>query len=375
MRRTLKEFSKKVALTDGAHYSREAYQSYMTSPEWLSVDISEDFANFLGAGHSMFHFPYFYKIYQLWRVFFLALGASIRESGFFNTVFSDYMVMDMFVVVFTSFELLPKALVSLLLWPFLPKENPTDFQYDLAEYFEDFVCEIEGTPFFNHDYDLAIQNIKNEWSQPVERTTVDWFTCTAVLMELRFKGFIASFLKNSDENEPHTTQALVKCHVGVDDAASPEEAILQFKMRLGAVYPHTFRSTLVTSHGQENVYVKKAPKEKDGSTYYSVYARLDIPRYMDCEGAVTRLERQGIHLREIAGHDHVMLKCKVDNFDSAVEARFNAMDKIKPLYRYEDGITPGRSMCFFKVPVNALNETINTLNCDDEISVKFVHNF
>ena len=86
MGRTLKEFSKKVALTDGAHYSREAYQSYMTSPEWLSVDISEDFANFLGAGHSMFHFPYFYKIYQLWRVFFLALGASIRESGFFNTI-------------------------------------------------------------------------------------------------------------------------------------------------------------------------------------------------------------------------------------------------------------------------------------------------
>jgi hypothetical protein len=373
MGRTLKEFSKKVALTDGAHYSREAYQSYMTSPEWLSVDISEDFANFLGAGHSMFHFPYFYKIYQLWRVFFLALGASIRESGFFNTIFSDYMVMDLFVVAFTSFELLPKALVSLLLWPFLPKENPTNFQYDLAEYFEDFVREIEGTPFFNHDYDLAIRNIKGEWSQLVERTTVDWFTCTAVLMELRFKGFIASFLKNSDENEPHTTQALVKCHVGVDAAGSPEKAIEVFKQRLNAV-PLVSKSTPVMSHGQENIYAK-ALKEKDGNMYYSVYARLDIPRYMQCIGAITALEAQGIHLREMAGHQHVMLKCGVEKFDGAVEEKFKGMDKVKSLYRYEDGITPGRSMCFFKVPVNALSETIEILNRDAETSVKFVHNF
>lgn len=383
MGRELQSFSEKLKLTDRAHYYREAYQSYLTTPEWLSVDISEEFAEFLGEQKSMFYFPYFSKIYQLWRVFFLALMVSIRESGFKNTVLSDYMVMDLFIVLFTTVELLPKALVSLLLYPFLPKENDTEFQRYLAKYYQDFVKEIEDTPFFNHDYVKAIQDLKDEWNKPeVEHTWVDWFSYQAVLTELRAKGFVAHYLKNSDQDEPHTTQILVKYRVEVTDAASSAEAVQNFKDNLAAIDVQ-----LVTSHGHENVYVKP-PKTKNGVTYHSVYARLEAPRYMTFKDAITQLEQKGIHLREIAGQEHVMLKCFVNDMNEAQEEVFRNMTDITPLYRHGDAIHEGRATCFFKVPARELAKTIDALDGSPDgpyesngaaparnTSVKFIHNF
>lgn len=377
MGREVESFSEKVKLTDKANYYREAYQSYLTAPEWLSVDISEDFANFLKDNKSMFHFPYFLKIYQLWRILFLALAVSIRESGLTRTIFSDYMVMDMFVVLFTTFELLPKALVSLLLYPFLPKENDTDFQVYLATYFTDFVKEIEGTPFFNHDYARAIQALKDEWNKPnAVHSWVDWFSYGAVLTELNMKGFVAYYLKDSDKDEPHTTQILVKYNV--QDVDSSEEAILKFKQELEAISTSNSECALniITSHGHENVYVKPS-KTKDGETYHSLYARLDAPRYMTFQNAVTQLEEKGIHLREIAGQDHVMLKCNVRSMDAAQQEAFDGMNMITPLYRHGDAIHPNRAVCFFKVPARELAHTIHALNDDqqDNTSVKYIHNF
>ncbi len=40
-------------------YFREAYQSMLTSPEWMSVEISENLAKDLTQNTSLFHFPYF----------------------------------------------------------------------------------------------------------------------------------------------------------------------------------------------------------------------------------------------------------------------------------------------------------------------------
>jgi len=377
MGRQLQSFSEKVKLTDRANYYREAYQSYLTTPEWLSVDISEDFANFLHDKTSMFHFPYFSKIYQLWRVFFLALAVSVRESGFTKTVFSDYMVMDVFVVLFTTCELLPKALVSLLLYPFLPKENNTKFQEYLATYFTDFVREIEGTPFFNHDYIFAIQNLKNEWNKSdIEHTWVDWFSYQVILTELCAKGFVAHYLKDSDKDEPHTTQILIKYNVrGVD---SGEKAIVKFKQDLAAISEknNDDKFNIVTSHGKENVYVK-SPKRKHGVTYCSLYARLEAPRYMTFQHAITQLEEKDIHLREIAGQKHVMLKCDVKTMDKKQEEIFETMTKITPLYRHGDAIHTNRATCFFKVPVHELANTVNELNSESQknTSVKFIHNF
>ena len=377
MGRELESFSEKVKLTDKANYYREAYQSYLTTPEWLSVDISEDFANYLKDNKSMFHFPYFSKIYQLWRVFFLALAVSIRESGFTNTIFSDYMVMDTFVVLFMTFELLPKALVSLLLYPFLSKENDTDFQAYLATYFTDFVKEIEGTPFFNHDYVTAIQALKDEWNKSTaEHSWVDWFTYGAVLTELKMKGFVAHYLKDSDKDEPHTTQILVK--YDVQDVDSAEEAIAQFKQALEAISNTNpdCRLDLVTSHGHENVYVKPS-KTKEGKTYRSLYARLDAPRYMTFQTAIIKLEEKEIHLRKIAGQDDVMLKCDVKSMDATQQEAFDAMTNITPLYFHGDAIHPNRAVCFFKVPARELAHTIHDLNDEQQenTSVKYIHNF
>lgn len=99
----------------------------------------------------------------------------------------------------------------------------------------------------------------------------------------------------------------------------------------------------------------------------------------------TVLEQKGIHLREIAGQEHVMLKCFVNNMNEAQNETFQKMTDITPLYRHGDAIHEGRATCFFKVPAHALAKTIHELDgmADDlagevparNTSVKFIHNF
>jgi len=241
------------------------------------------------------------------------------------------------------------------------------------------VKEIEGTPFFNHDYVAAIQALKDKWNEPeAEHTWVDWFSYKAVLTELRMKGFIAHYLKDSDKDEPHTTQILVKYYV--EGVGSNEEAIIKFKQELEALSGanRDDKFDIVSAHGHENVYVKN-PKTKEDRTYRSVYARLEAPRYMTFQHAITQLEAKGIHLREIAGQEHVMLKCHVTdmNEEQEQEQAFKNMTDITPLYRHGDAIHPNRATCFFKVPARELAHTIDELNGDENsnTSVKFIHNF
>ncbi len=365
-------FDGRLKETQSKTYVREAYQSMLTTPEWMSVELSGNLAKGLNEKTSLFHLPYFQQTFELWRVLYNSLYFGIQESGFFKTIFSDYVVMDLFVVMFTTCELLPKGLLSLVLYPFLPKENDTAMQTHFAEYYQAFANELETTPFFQHDYKQNIHQLSEKWAHTTDWTWVDYFTWSVVWIDLRSKQFISSFLQGAYDDEPSSTQVLVKYNAV--DITDPEQAIAEFKEKMSDI-----NSVNIVGN---DVYAKDA-KSKNGQTYTSVYARINAPRYMGFKESVIDLAEQGIYVRKIAGQAHVMLKCEVEAANKierkAYQARvLNQVSGITPLYEYGDGKNAGHALCLFKVPAEKLDKTIQQLEKESdeaETSVKFIHNF
>lgn len=365
--------NKRLKIAKSKTYHRHEYQSFMTVPEWFNVDLSENFAKHLARKESMFQIPYFYQIYQLWRNFFLTCWYSAKETHSYSWLFSDYMLMDIFVVLFTTAELVPKALISCVLAPFLSKENDTQMQAHLAEYYEKFVREIETTAFFNHDYATNIQELKQFWASiPKEnRTWIDYFTWSCVLNELRVKGFVSSFLKSGyEETDTGKTDILVKFRAV--SAQSPEEAMAAFNEKLASIQEKT-----PLKIADEDIYCKKFAKNKNGENYFQVYARLEAPHYLTFKESIQNLAEEGIYLRKIAGQDYVMVRCEIDtDSDRAfkdVQENLSRIVGISPMYCYKDGSLKGHGFSLFKVPTKALHEKINEI--EEKATIKLIHNF
>jgi len=369
----VRKLNERLNIIDKSRYNREQYQSYMTSPEWFNVEISENFANFLREGKSMFRFPYFSQLSELWRVLYKSYSAARKYNSAYQILTSDYMVMDLFVALFTTAELLPKGILSLLLYPFLPKDNHTPMQAHLADYFSFYATDIETKPFFEHDYKKYHQELTDKFNACESRTWIDWFTWSCVSVELKAKGWISGPLKNMFHNEesvePSTTDILVKFDAqGIDD---PEQAKALFKSKLAEINPE-FDIHVIDEH----VYAKDKKAEKN---YTSVYARLTAPRYMPFRAAVHELETKAIRIRKIAGQDHVQVKCDLIASDEPTLKRHqDALNRTKnatPLYAYRDSIHTNRRICLFDVPVANLHKTLNRLEKQEGTTIKFIHNF
>jgi len=352
--------------TQKSSYAREAYQSFFTSPEWMNVDLSEDFSKLLDENVSMFQFPYFRQNFALWRVFFNALYYSSKESGFWNTITSDYMVMDSFVVLFTSFELVSKGMISLLLYPFLSKENDTEMQRYLADYHKSYVEKLGTVAFYLHDYQAVIDDLSEKWSKCKDWTWTDYFSWSMIWFDLQAKRLISSCLQGAYDEDPGTTPVIVKYNaMGITDK---EAAMASFKQNIADI-EHV-------KVDDAAIYVKDKKQDKP---YSSVYAKIEVPRYAAFTDVLHALSDKGFVVKKIAGQENVMVKYDV-KANAAGMKEIMSNPYVTPLYEYGDGRDPLKHYCFFKVPTYKLAEQVELV--DDVIAesakehdIKLIHNF
>ena len=341
-------------------YQREQYQSYMTGPEWRNVEMVEEYAAFLKEGKSMFQFPYFRQIAELWRVMYQSYRAARKYNSIFDIVFSEYLLMDLFVCVFTTFELIPKGFLSLVFSLFTQKENQTEIQRHLADFSEAYAKALQLTPFFDHDYATLKADLAQKYhASKGPRTWVDWLSWKVTSFELSARYWIAKPLKyllHVDNAEGGSTDVLVKFHA--ENAQNAEQAEAMFHAALGGLT----NVTLV-----EPINVKE---QKEDKPYLSVYARLRTPRYKAFKEVVPALTAQNIHLKKIAGQSQVQVKCLVENETAGLPTSEHA----NALYTYGDSIHPKRKFCLFDVPVNQLQAVVKDFS-SQEHPVEFIHNF
>ncbi|MDR3441907.1 MAG: hypothetical protein P4L65_02705 [Legionella sp.] len=367
--------NQKIQLTDKKRYRREQYQSFMTGPEWRNVEMAEEFTQFLRDGKSMFQYPYFRQISDLWGVFFNSYSAARKYNSRSEIFFSEYMLMDLFVVVFTTLELIPKGLISLILYPFLKKENNSEMQQHFADYLQKYAADLQTIPFYDHNYHEIRVDLAEKYKQYQNRTWVDWFSWKMISAELFTKKWVSKPLKywfHQEGNEaPPATDILVK--FDAIDVTDPEEAKRIFSERLAEI-AKDHNVNLV----DDTLYVKDH-KTKKGVTYTSVYARLEAPRYAAFQPVVCALGQQEIHLRKIAGQDRVQVKCTIDAQDAdsllAKKEDLNKTKKVEALYTYKDRINPNHEICLFDVPIRNLDKTLQRMQKQEGVQAGFIHNF
>lgn len=82
-------------------------QTYQTVPEWLLVDITKEFANYMH--HTPWYvFPYFKTLVVFWNAFYLSSKFTYKYCGF-SGVFSPYTIMNLFIGLVMS-------IIFVILW-------------------------------------------------------------------------------------------------------------------------------------------------------------------------------------------------------------------------------------------------------------------
>ncbi|CEK10797.1 hypothetical protein [Legionella hackeliae] len=384
------KLNKEILEADKAGYYREQYQSYMTGPEWRNVEMAEEYGEFLQEGKSIFQFPYFRQVYDLWRVIFNSYSAARKYNSSSQILFSEYMLMDLFIGFFTTLELIPKGILSIFIGPFLNKDNKTQMQQHLADYYNEYASNLQTIPFYDHKYKENREKLAQAYSECTDKTWGDWFSWKCVSIELWARRWISkplSYWFHQDENlVAATTDVLVKINVeGIENHDELKEALREKVANVNAeMLSANINVSIVPDADDDSVYVKAKNKDK---SYTSVYARLRAPRYADFQTVVRQLSAQKIELRKIAGQDQIQVKCLIDAKNEEAchsrEERLNSVFNAKPLYGYGDRVHNTRKICLFDVPVKDLSEVLTCFDScgeavdeeNQDVSVKFIHNF
>lgn len=356
-------------------YHRELFQTFLTAPEWKNVEMSEEFANFLKEGKSFHHFPYFKEIAEFWRVFNNSYQAARKYNGRLEIITSDYMFMNIFIGLFSSVEYITKGLFSLTLWPFLPKENNTQFQQYVSGLFNDYASFIHKTPFYNYPYFSKIKPLAQHFLNSDNKSLVDFVTFFSTLCELNTRGIIslpvAGFYNQEVNQEDEKISLIVKKSVSTQ--AKPEEFKQEFlnlikEIELLQRNTSTESIEIVSQHEHEQTYARQSTK-KD-KTY--AYAHIRVPRYEAFYEVVKELVANEIKIAKIAGQDRLQIKCTAHTKDPEALAQTINTITIKTDCSYLYGY---KGISFFDVPTKKIPLFLDTVENTQGATVTFMHDF
>lgn len=363
----------RIKLTHYREYYREPTATYLTAIEWRNVELSEEFAEYLKDDKSLLHFPYFRQIKTLWGILFQSLRANAKKQSIWQILTSEDFFMDVFISVFTTLEMLPKGIISLVLFPFFSKQNPTEMQQHIATYYKDYCKKLQLIPFYEHDYKTTREALAKQYNECKQHTFGDWISWTITSLELRARRIISMPLAHWFSQEgnivPRTTDVLVKFKSSADSAAAAKKEFMDAFSKVQAQVSSNFNQEDTNVHPQvveTDIYVK-APNALKNKTEYTVYARIKVPRYKEFIPVVQWLNENQIQIRRIAGHDNVQVKCLSENSDLTLNGQ-------KPMYSYGDDIHPNRRFFLFDTPVRDLTKTMDAATTETA-KIEFIHNY
>lgn len=369
-----KHFVNKVYATQSKGFIRQQHFTYLNATEWRNVEMAIEYGEFLREQHSMFAFPYFRQIADIWRIHRQSYQAARRHESRADIRQSDYPTMSFFIAVFTTMELLPKAFLSLFLGLFMGRDNQTTMQRAIGAYYFDYGNKLTTLQFYDHDHRAERLRLKQIYSECQDKTMTDRFSWWIVSLELRAKQLLSKIIRwffhgDTGATTPDKTQVIVKYKDG--ESTTSAAARLRFQQTASAITQH---DKVAFNIVDDNVYVKQNHYAK---TYQTVYARLEVPRYMTFKDTLPALENADIHVSNIAGNEFVQVKCIVDAGDNeACETALttlNQVDHANLLYTYQDRIHPHKRFCLFDVEVKHLHASVTALQ--KTATVHFIHNF
>jgi hypothetical protein len=358
-----------------------AYQSFMTAPEWKNVEISEDLNNFLSQNKPLHHFLFLKEAWETNRIFYCAIQAARKHNSLAEILFPpkgyyNYFVMDLFVVVMTNLSMLFSKLfcwfVQFMMLPYTiasifsdkAVENDTQFQKVASQYYDWFVKELNVMPFYNVDYQQALQKLRKDYQSCEGRTWTDYWTMCYMVLEINSKIILSSIMK-TEGGEPDLTPATVGFSP-VTEGQSFEEAWREasdlFKAKLES-------KGLSSEKPQDEI----AHQTSEDSTHH-----ITTPRYHDFRVALEAFAEKGIVIEQIAGQNRIQVKFTHDfkegeTLQSLVD-KIDALDDVKVRYTYPNIVKQSQRFFMVDIPTKDLHAKICAVE-GMQFTTRLIHNF
>ncbi len=91
---------------------RSLINTFLTTPEWYTVDISQQYAKFIHT-KPFYEFPYFESVGTFWKIFGNSYSVARKYARHSEIIFSDNMIMTLFVGLMMTAEYGIKGALSL----------------------------------------------------------------------------------------------------------------------------------------------------------------------------------------------------------------------------------------------------------------------
>ncbi len=325
-------------------YKQKLYQSYMTTPEWRNVEMAEEFSAFLKAENGFYQYPYFKQIRDFWFIFAQSYSTAKRHHSHFQLITSEYMMMNLFIGVFTTVSFTAKGLLSLFISPFLQRKNKSQLQEHVANIIEAYANFIHHTPFYNFHYFSKIKPLFNAFKNTQKKSIADIVTFLTTFTELCLRGIVSwpvAYWYNQPQNQTtEQTHLLVK-------TINRRPNYKKLSNDIEVLSTHLYRTI------DDRIR----------------YQHITVPRYEKFKQVTQQLVDNNIEIVKISGQDQIQFKIEVDNQAQAQKD----LSEMNILYSYGNHLSSKRKY-LLDVKTKDFNNTIKTLN-QKGICIQLIHDF
>lgn len=321
-------------------YERQLYQTYLTVPEWRNVEMAQELGVFLKEGHAFYRFPFFRQLFGLWAIFINSYRVARRHHTASELIFSEYMLMNIFISAFTTASFILKGILSLLLYPVFTRKNKTVFQDSIADLVTEYANFLQHTPFYYFNYLAKLSIVYNAFSLSPNKTMADVVSLCVVTIELLCRHAISAPIAWWYSQPQNAAADRIHLLIKADDALLDVKKI------------------------DKGIKIIEQWQKTD-SLNQNQYYHITVPRYAAFQKIVTKLVRNNIKFKKIAGQDKIQFKIEVTN-DKPLE-RYDV------LYAYRNYIN-NKKIVEIDVTTKEFNQTVRNLR-KDRIRIRNMHDF
>lgn len=323
-------------------YKRLMLQTYLTAPEWRNVEMAEELGEFIQKGNAFYQYPYFKQVATFWRIFAESYRVAKQHHTHRELLTSEYMVMDLFIGVFTTVGFVGLGALSSCLFLLMKKQNQSALQTHVGKLVSDYAEFIHQIPFYNFPYMSKVKPLWRAFYDTPGKSFADYVTFTTAVGQLIARALVSkpiAWWYNQPQN-----QAAGKIHL-----------LVKGKVTATKLQQIDKEIKLVKSF-------KKEPNKKNQPQY----AHITIPRYEAFAKVINQLVESKIRIKKIASQECIQFKVQ----ETGTEL---PLGKYRTLYSYQNHVD-NKKTHMLDVPVGQLDKTVKSLK-EDGLTLKLMHDF
>lgn len=335
-------------LAEKKGYKRDLIQTYLTAPEWLSVDMSQAEGEFLNK-QPFYQFPYFKSIGLLWDVFSKSWNQAREKATVGQLLLSDYVQMNLFVCLLTSAKYTAKGIVSLPL-QLVPPTKEGDVQVFMKEVSQKYGAFIEHTPFYEFDY--------------FGNTAAVWETFAASWQAMQKKKGILGAASSCITKHDFLLASLATAEYVVDGVISAPIKQLLKGLETGNIQ--------LLVKGSINEIAAFDGRIKVIEDYADInLKRIEMPRYKEFLKIMLTLPDSPIEIVEIAGQKEIQFKVR---HKISQKVNWSVLVGCVKEYEWQLPTQQGFAYVALKVQVATMKELIKVFS-ESDIEILYMHDY